>query len=251
MQLFGIIVGLSTLVIEAVLLWRAAQSRLLARFPLFYSYLVYVFVVTVVGLSVYWVRPSAHASVYWFCFVLSIIVEFAVLVEVSDHIFQPYPAIRDLGRSLTLLISLAFGAAYILPTLFRAHGMRMALLDFALRTSLTKAVILLVIFGAAHHFDLRMGRNVAGLLLGFAIYLGVNVANFACVERFGNVYAGVLWFMSPAAYTLCLLVWTGALWEFAPMPRKASLAPATGEDSEELAVELARFNNTLSRFLNR
>jgi hypothetical protein len=88
-------------------------------------------------------------------------------------------------------------------------------------------------------------------MLGFSIYIGVNVANFACVERFGNEYASILWVMSPLAYLLCLLVWTAALWEFAPMPRKDSIAQAAGADSETLAVELARFNHALSRFLHK
>jgi len=254
MHSLGIFVGLVNLALLAVLLWRASQSGWLANLPFLNTYLMYVLLGSTAGFVVYWAWPGAHASVYWFYFVLSILVEFAVLLEISDHIFQPFPAIRNLGRSLTILLSLALGLTYILPAIIWSESMRSALLDFALRASLTKAIILLVLFFAARHFGIELGRSVAGLMLGFSIYIGVNVANFACVERFGNEYASILWVMSPIAYTLCLLVWIAALWEFAPMPRKDrkdSVAHAAGADSENLAIELARFNNALSRFLNK
>jgi hypothetical protein len=251
MHSLGIVVGFINLVLLAVLLWQTGRSGRMAHLPFLYTYLMYVLLGTALGFVVYWVWPTEHASFYWLYFVLSILVEFVVLLEISDHIFQPFPAIRNLGRFLTILLSAALGLTYILPEIVSSSGMRPALFDFALRASLTKAVVLLALFFASRHFKLKLGKNVAGLMLGFSIYIGVNIANFACVEKFGDVYASVLWFMSPMAYTLCLLVWTGALWEFAPIPRKASLAPATGEGSEDLAFELARFNNALSRFLNK
>jgi hypothetical protein len=251
MHLLGIIVGLGTLVLEAVLLCRAKQERLLMRFPFFYSYLACMFLGTVAGFVAYWARPSVHPSVYWFHYLLTIVVEFAVLLEISDHIFQPFPAIRNLGRSLTILISVVLGTTYILPAILWARGMRMGLLDFALRASLTKALILAGLFYAARHFGLKLGRNVAGLMLGFSIYLGVNIANFACVERFGNLYASILWVMSPIAYTLCLVVWTGGLWEYAPMAGIRTPSAVSADQSESLALELTRFNNRLSRFLHK
>jgi len=251
MRLLGLAISCCVLLMDGLLIWRGVRSRCVRLFPLFFAYILYDFSSTGGAYLVYWVQPSWHASVYWFCYVLSIVVEFAILVEISDHIFQPFPAIRNLGRSLTILIAVALGLTYILPTLLSSRGMRPALLDFALRASLTKAVILAALIYAARHFGVRLGRNVAGLMLGFSIYLGVNIANFACVERFGDLYASILWVIAPIAYTLCLLVWTGALWEYAPMPGTRAALPAAGGDSEALVLELARFNNALSRFLHK
>jgi hypothetical protein len=252
METVGCCLALIGLIFESVLLWRAHKGRFISRFPLFYSYVIYVLCCSSAVYAVYWIRPIQYASAYWFYFLICILAEFAVLVEISDHIFQPFPAIRHLGRALTILISVALGVTYILPTVFQSHGMRRALLDFALRTSLTKAVILAVLLYAARHFDLKLGRNVAGLMLGFSIYLGVNVANFAAAESFSQaLYARILWVMSPIAYTFCLLVWTVALWKLARIPRTDSVPPAAGRDSDGLALELARINSALSKFLHR
>jgi len=252
MNYFGVVSYLSTVALELLLLWRASRCRLLARYPFFYSYVVYCLCFESVTFALYRIRPSVYSSAYWLCFLLSILVEFVVLVEISDHIFQPFPAIRNLGRGLTILISVSFALSYILPAMLRPHGTSSALLDFALRASVTKAVILAILLFTTSHFGLKLGRNVAGLMMGFAVLLGINVANFAAAQSFGRaLYARFLWVVSPIANTLCLLVWTVALWKFAPMPRTGAMPLSGGENSETLALELGRFNNTLLKFLHK
>ncbi len=252
MRVLGLAISLCVLLLDGLLLLRGVRSRCVKLFPLFYAYILYDFSSTGTAYLVYWVQPSWHASVYWFCYLLSIVVEFAILVEISDHIFQPFPVIRSLGRALTIIITGVLGLSYVLPAIFQSQGSQKALLDFALRTSLTKAVILAVLFLAARHFDLPLGGNVAGLMLGFSIYLGVNVANFAAAHSTAQTpYARVLWVVSPVAYILCLLVWTRALWQVAPLPITSSMPSSVGGDSKTVAVELARFNGVLSRFLRK
>ena len=225
--------------------------HILGRFPFFYSYLGCGFCGTVALFLVSRLRHDAYPYVYWLYFLLGIVVEFAVLVEISDHLFEPFPAIRQLGRLLTITISLGLGLVYILPTILHSHGGQSVLLDFALRASLTKAMILGALLLAAHHYGLRIGKNVAGLILGFSIYLGVNVANFAAEQIFSHLYAKILWVMSPIAYTLCSAIWLIALWDFVPMPLKSTTSPNVGRDSGDVALELTRFNCELSKFLRR
>jgi len=252
MRVVGLVISIGVLLVEALLIFRGAQRRSLKSFPLLFAYLVYDFCATASGYVVYWVRPEWYASVYWFCYVLSILVEFAVLVEISDHLFRPFPALRNLGRAITLTASAGFGVSYVLPALVTAQGSRGALLSFALRTSLTKAAILIALFLAARHFELKFEKGVAGLMLGLSIYQGTNVANLAAARAISPaLYAGVLWVVSPAAYILCLLVWTAALWHFAPMPLVGPPAEIGKNSPEAVALGLARFNNNLSRFLHR
>jgi hypothetical protein len=252
MNVFGVVDYVATLTLQVLILWRAGQCRVLARYPFFYSYLVYDLCFGSVAYALYWIRPSLYPSAYWLYLLLDILVEFAVLIEISDHIFQPFPALRNLGRGLTIVISATFTLVYILPALLQPRGSSSALLDFALRASVTKAVILAVLLLTTRHFGLKLGRNVAGLMLGFSIFVGMNIANLAAAQSFGRaLYARIFWVMPPIANTLCLLVWTVALWEFAPLPRTASIPPAGRGDSETLALELARINDTLSKFLHK
>jgi len=201
---------------------------------------------------VYWLDRPAYRSVYWLYFLVSILVEFSVLVEISDHIFKNLPALRHLGRAITIVISAVLALVYILPVILWSSGIPPALLGFALRASATKVIVLAVLFLVARHYRSELGKNVAGLMLGFSIYLGVNVANLAASVAYGfALYNRMLWIMSPIAFTLCLLVWTIALWDFVPVPNRSIVSPVAGRDSEDVALELARFNNKLSKLIDR
>jgi hypothetical protein len=175
-----------------------------------------------------------------------------VLVEVSDQIFRPLPAIRNLGRALTILISAGLGFLYILPTILWSVGRSLTLLDFALRASVTKAIILVVLFYVARHYDFQLGRNVGGLMLGFSIYVAIHLSVMAGAKAFGSVlFAHIFWVMLPLAAALCQLVWFISLWELAAMPSMNKISTTTGRDSETVALELTRFNSELSKLLHK
>jgi hypothetical protein len=248
----GMVIGYSGILLEGLLILRGAGTKVFNLFPLLYSYVIFCFSTALCMYVIYWQYPRVYTSAYWIYYLVSILVEFAVLVEISDQIFRPFPAIRNLGRALTILIAASLGILYILPTILWSAGRRHALLDFALRASVTKAIILVVLFYVARHYGSQLGRNVAGLMLGFSIYVAMNVAMMASAKAFGSVlFARILWFMAPLAFALCLLVWTISLWELAPMPSLHTISPATGRDSEAVALELTRFNSELSKLLHR
>jgi len=196
-------------------------------------------------------RP-AYRSAYWFYYLISMLVEFSVLVEISDHIFQRFLAIRKLGRVITVGISAAFAIAYVLPAVLWSHGRRAALLDLALRTFVTKLVVLAALFLVAHHYRSALGKNVGGLMLGFSLYLGVDITNLAADKAFDPaIYTNIFWIMTPVSYTLCLLVWTVSLWRYAPMPTGSTVAAGFNGAPEVVALELTRLNSDLSKFLDR
>jgi hypothetical protein len=251
MQILGMAISACGFLLLSTVLIRGVACRCIKRYPLFYSYLIYVFCGTILMYLVYWLDRQAYPSVYWLYFLITILAEFSVLIEISDHAFQDLRAVRQLGCGLTIVISVVFALFYMLPIILWSSGRRSALLGFALRASVTKAVILAVLFIAARRFGSKLDKNLGGLMLGFSIYVAVNIANLAAANAFQpTVYGGIYWMMTPLAFTLGLLVWTVALWEHSPVPI-ASLSPVAGRDSESVALELTRFNNELSRLLHK
>ena len=253
MQTLAQWIGFSTLAFEAILLGRAVRGRFLNQFPYFYSYLFYVFCSSVLLFPIYLLRLQLYASAYWFYFLITILVEFAIVVEISDHTFRPYPAIRSLGRGIILLVLAAFGIAFIIPALFRSHAPGMGFLDFSLRSSLTKAFIILALLAVVRHYRVALSRNVRGLVLGFSIYLLMNVANFAAAQAYGRVvYARFLWIMSPIASALCLFIWTVSMWIREPVLQSDATVQGSGRKrQEELQVGLAQFDKTLTKLLRK
>jgi hypothetical protein len=221
-------------------------------FPLFYSYVTYSFAATLALYGIFWFAPGTYAHAFWINYLINALAEFAVLIEISDSIFKPFIVIRNLGRAITLLISVGLGVVYILPTILWSPRRSIALLDFALRASVTKAIILAVLFYVAQHYGSQLGKNVRGLMLGFSIYVAMNVAIMASAKAFGSMlFARLFWVMVPLAFALCLLVWTISLWEVAPLPSVRTNLTGAGGDSEAVAVELTRFDGELSKLLHR
>jgi len=253
MGFFGFPIAVLALALEAILILRARQGKFLSQFPLFYSYIVFVFLKSLVDFVAFYGLPQYYANVFWFTFTVMLVAEFAVLLEASDHIFGPYPLIRRLGRLLTACISLVFFVVYVLPPLRHPRSPRAAIFDFVKRTSLTKAVLILVLLAAARSFHLSLGKRVSGILLGFATYLSLNIANVALVERYALAgYARIFGVVGPLSFVLALGIWNIALWRYAPAsPIYNELLRGFEKSSEPVGSRLGRYNNELTRLLRR
>ena len=252
MHILGIVISFCAFLLGGLLILRGAVSRLISVFPLFYSYIIYCFCGFLGMYLIYWLDRQVYPSAYWIYYLVSILVEFTVLVEISDQIFRPYHAIRNLGRALTIVISIVLGFVYILPAILGSTPRRPALFDFALRACVTKVVILVVLFYMARHYGSELGRNVGGLMFGFSIYLAMNIAMLSAGKAFEPALRDpILWVMSPLASVLCVLVWTISLWELAPMPDRRATSTAAGRDPEAVALELTRFDSELSKILHK
>jgi len=253
MEMYSLIIGVIGLILEAALILRGRRSGLLRQFSLFYSYITFYFSVSLAIFLIYWLRQDFYPLAYWFCYLVSLLAEFAILLEISDHIFEPYAAIRQLGRFLTVCICAVLCVLYILPSFLHQRSTSEALLEFSLRTSLTKVVIICALAAAARYFRLPLGRNVAGLMMGFGLYLSVYMANFAAAQSFGRaLYADILRFIGPLGSILCLAVWTVAMWQPASVSTsRRKLGDAGHRSWEELSYKLVRFNRTLTRLLRK
>lgn len=251
--MFSAAVAITSIVFLVLLLTRAIQGRFVSRLPFFYCYVAYILMGTIVTLAVLFFLPEYHPTIYWFYFLLSHIVEFAVLLEVSDHIFEPYPSVRSLGRLLCGLICAIFLAFYIVPALLLNAPSSEVMLDLVKRTSLTKAVIILVLFAAARIYRLRLGRSIAGVLLGFSICVGVSVANYELAGIYGRaIYAPILRVVYPLSWTLGSLVWVVALWNYEPgVVAERQVRAREQKTPVFVDAQLARFNDTLLKLMQR
>lgn len=217
--------------------------------PVFFSYLTYVIGGTGTMYAVLFLDRRAYPAAFWYYYLVTILVEFSVLVEISDHLFKTLPTLRRLGRAVTIFISVSFALFYVIPSIIRPHNRQVALLDFTVRASATKLIVIVALLFMCRQLGIKLGRNIGGLILGFSIYLGINVANYAAAKAFDPaVYRNVLWLMGPVSTTLCVLVWAIALWNYAPEPIPATVAL---RDSGNVAMELTGFNRKLSKYLER
>jgi hypothetical protein len=235
-----------------LLIWRAARGKFIARFPIFYSYIFYWLSWQTAFLTASQFSSPLHWTIFWRFSLVNLVAEFGVLVEISDHIFNPFPAIRKLGRVLTIVVCAVFSIS-IFPSLFRSASPTVALLGLGETTSIAKAAIICLLLATARYYRLPLGRKISGMMLGFSVYVGVSVANFALAGRLGRaLYAATFSWVGALSSVLCLLIWAVALWRYEPV---VPVAPAGRVDEhstlESLTYQLERFNTTLESLLRK
>ncbi len=253
-HVFAIALFAALYVLCLILLARAVRGRFASKFPLFYGYILYLLLSGIITNAQYIWWPVAYRTGAWLRLLLSFIAEFAVIAEVSDHIFNPYPAIRRLGRFLVMTVSLAFFFLYILPPFLGLRSSSEAvIIDLAKRSSLAKAALIIILLAAIRYYRLPLGANISGLLLGFSVYLATGVANYALLERFGwPLYGLAFGYLGSLSFTLGLAVWTVAMWRYRPVLPAARRLPGTAEGfSDRLSDQLGKANTALVRLLGR
>lgn len=249
---FSLGLALFSYALQASLLVRASQGRFLSRFPIFYSYVFFVLATDSASYLVHFLRPECYPSVFWFFFLVWTVAEFAVLLEASDHVFEPYPPIRRLGRLLTAGICTLFFFGFILPSFLGHQSRRVELLDFSRSAFLTKAALIVALLAAARLYQLPLGKNISGMLLGFSVYLAINVANISLAERFTQVYAEVFEVVGPSSYVLALTIWNVALWRYEPVvPARPAVRDVVKDMSERPGDRLGRYDTELMRLFRR
>jgi hypothetical protein len=250
MQAFSVLLALAAPALEGTLLLRGKRQGLFDRFPLFFSYIAFAFAWSAGAQLLFRVWLDYYVSVFWYLYLLKLVVEFAVLIEISDQLFRPFPAIALLGRLVNLSLTVVLFAFYILPALVEPKGGALTVLDLVKRTSLAKALIIVALLAAARLYGLPFGRTVAGLMLGLVFHLAINVANFALAETYGrDLYGGVFAVVGPLSYVITMAIWTQAMWRYEPARLVAAARPAP--EAGDLDAQLGKFDSALARLLRR
>jgi hypothetical protein len=247
------VLSLLTYPLGVTILVRGGQGRFLSQFPFFYSYLIYLLLSGLAMLIVWQFAPRYFVTLFWLRFFTLVVAEFALLVEIGDHLFQHYPALRALGRLVTFGITGVFFVAYIFPALVEMRPTDVAVLDLVKRSALTKGAIIVALFAVARYYRIHLGWNVTGIALGLAAYLAMHTADFALAEHFGRqAYEQVFRVVGPISHVVSLGIWTFALWRYAPAQHaEVRVASGGGVLAGTLADRLGRYNAALDRLLRK
>lgn len=253
MSLLTLVLWGSSSLLEFGLLWRAKTARLLSRLPLFYSYVAYTFLGSIGTFLIYWLRADVYSYAFWPYYLVRILAEFAILAQISDEVFRPFPAIAYLGRVAVVLTAVVFSGLFLLPSFSKSPSSSLAILRFALWASLAKVVAIGAIIGATRYYRLRLTRSIAGLMIGFVLYLSVYGTSFAAHLAFGSPFSRrVLQFIGPAGWLVCVLTWTVALWNpELSEPLKEKQEAFRSQPYGDLSQQIAGLNEALSKRLRR
>jgi hypothetical protein len=204
-------------VLEGCLLVRGASTRLIFRYPVFYTYLLLVLLQSPIRFVAYhWYNETLYSPVYWTTEFLGLAMGCLVVFEIYRVALAAYPGTAKMARNVLLfLFVLALaqcGAALWRDPhlLWEATPLQM---ERALRT--VEAIALVALVAVFASYSIPFGRNLRGILLGYGLFIGERVICLTFVQVAGEDF----WFYAySASYLVALSLWLAHLWSHQAIP---------------------------------
>jgi hypothetical protein len=251
--MFADFIWSSAIALEGVILFRAALTDLLKKYPLFFTYLGCVFLKEMIGVLTNALAPNLYEPIYWPAELVTIVASYAVMIEIFRWSTRHKPGIRRLTqRALLVVFALICGyaASNFVHGKFSSPSRAVAALGRDLRY--VEAGVLLLMLWLLTRYRIPLGRNLRGLLIGYSFWVGINVVNLAFWFVPGNEFSNFLRGLLPATYLFTLAIWCATLWSAYPEPVRPA-ATKIERDYELLATKtqavLARMSTSLARII--
>jgi hypothetical protein len=240
-----------TILLELVLLGRCLRGDYFKRYPIFYSYISFVFLQSIVRFTVYHLKPDWYWSVYWFTEFVAIIAGCSVVFEFCRLGLKGYPGVAKMARA-GLLGAFLFTFSKVLLTAGEGADGWTPALTFLLErdirfvqiaaTAILTAIVLV--------YRIPMSRNLKGIILGYGFYLGTVVTNLTFLGALGERIQSAASRIQASSYLVTLLIWVVALWSHELVANQAMGEPRSySAICEETREQLARSKSTVESIL--
>ena len=223
----------------AMSLWR---RRLYKQFPYFFNYVVFQILTFLIELPLH--KWENYYYVYWTITALSIVVSFAVLLEIFKDAFRPYEALRDLSiilfRWCALVVLLVAGMWAI--TSWRANQAdnvtnAIFLIDRSVRMMQCGMVLFMLLF--SEYLGISRRNVVFGISLGFGFFAAVHMLVMTAFAHHSILSRLNLGRLSGSAYIVSTLIWL-AYTALPAAARSGAKQPADASQKWDHALDDAR-----------
>jgi len=230
----------ATNALESLLLIRAIKGGFFKRYPVFYVYLSYVLLESLLRFCVYVLKPGFYPKFYWYTQFFSLALGYGVIWEIFRQALSQYPGAARMARNVLWIVFVTVVSKTFVSTLSGpawSPAKTTAELERNLRT--VQAILLMIIVGLMVYYVIPTGRNLKGMVLGYGFFIGTNVISLTLRSHLGGQFR-LWWRYLPAiTYSVTLLIWCFTLWSFQANPRRES-AVGIERDYELLAARTAR-----------
>jgi hypothetical protein len=224
------------MLLEGTILFRAVYRKLTSKYPLFYTYLAIVLAVDLTRYISYTEHPASWNLFYWSTQFVSVLVGYAVILEILRQALDPYQGAERFGRYLVLGVFAAVFAFVAFRSATRSNWSPAATtveLERDLRA--VQVLVLMSILAVVFYYRIAIGRNVKGMIVGYGLFIAANVMNFAVRAYAGDRFNAGWAVFQQYSYAMSLMIWAVALWSYQPNPIPKS-PPRVEFDYETLAL---------------
>lgn len=218
-RMLALVVWWMAMFLEGTILFRAVYRKMASKYPLFYTYLAVVLAVDLARYIVYTFDPFAWAMFYWSTQFVSVLVGYGVILEILKQALDPYPGAERFGRYLVLGVFVAVFAFVAFRSATRSNWSPAATtVEFERDLRAVQVLVLMSILSVMFYYRIAVGRNLKGIILGYGLFIGTNMMNFAVRSYAGHQFNAWWKVFQPHSYVMVLIIWAGALWSYYPNP---------------------------------
>lgn len=238
--MLGQIIWWSGITIEAVILARALFGKLLKHYPAFYAYLMFVWMQSLLRFSVYHARPRLYPKVFWITEYLGVLVGCAVVFDIYRVGLRAYAGTARLARNL---LAFVFLLAFLKATVETGNNplwwSTASTLDLALALRVVEALALVALVALFLFYAIPFGKNLRGILLGYAVFLGESVVWLSFAPRSSESFRAFWSHIQASSYFIVLVLWAWHLWSYVPNP-EPKIAVHLEEQYQRMAATTSR-----------
>jgi hypothetical protein len=207
---------------EVALLSRAILQRIWPRYPFFYAYIAASLVGTTGVSMVSFLTPNSYARWYWIVQFVTLLLGCGIVLEVFNRVLAPYFGAARFARVVILTgfaVIFCFAIIYSFANLHWTASSAEFELERDLRT--LQAIFLGAIIVLISYYRIQIGKNIRGMVLGYALYVVASLASFALRAYAGRSFNAWM-FIPPLSFDACLAIWLAALWSYHANPVPSS-----------------------------
>jgi len=207
------------IVFETLLLVRGVAGRLWARYPIFYTYILFVWLQSLLRFFVFHSRPQYYSAIYWITEGLGVLVGCAVVFEIYRVGLASYPGTARMARNLLgFVFVLAFTKALVDTWNDPQWWLISTTMDLERVLRIVQALAIAALVLLFFFYSIPFGRNLRGVLLGYGLFIAESVIWLTLVPLAGEKFHHFWYQLHPASYFAILGVWLVQLWSYAPKP---------------------------------
>ena len=245
--MLGQLIWWISITLEVVLLTRGLQTRLVYRYPVFYSYVAFVFLQDIVRLATHQWKFDLYKPVYWVTEFMGLTIGSLIVFEIYKISMASYPGAARMARNA---LTAVFVIALVKGLLDASAGWQPVSaapeLERVLRAVQAAAILALIALFSL--YSIPFGRNLRGILLGYGLFVGERVV---CLT-FVSLQTHNFWFYAySASYIAALSLWISYLWSYQPNPQRRAGGPDLDDDYHRIATATQRWLQGMRGYLRR
>jgi hypothetical protein len=250
--MFAQAIWVAAIFLEGLLVFRSWHTRLRCAYPLFFSYLALVLTQDILRYLVAHFSPSIYPEIYWSTEFLGVFAGCAVVLEFHWIGLAKFPGVAKLARFAVMLgFSLTVGKVLLTAMQGSLGWSVLRIIELERDMRFVQIIAICSLLFLFLGYRIPIGRNLRGIILGYGLFLGINIVNLTYLARFGGTVQFIASYIQSSAYFVALCVWTVSLWSYAARARAAATplesgyAEILGRTREQLARTRAEVQSSL------